>query len=134
MPASSPGPRMTSGLSVGKRARNARELLYEQCSLHCASNACNSTSVGSRSRRAAIVRASGTLSASPCARSSRSSSASSASLTRKRRTLSAWSLGNGSVGRRRRSVELLIGLHDRRARVGLHEQGSAEENRVLERQ
>src|SRR6188508_2893888 len=55
-PAFSPGPWMTRGPVVGRRARWTRELLYEQCSLHITLSTPSSVNVGvlpSRSHAAA---------------------------------------------------------------------------------
>ena len=47
-PAPSPGPTSTHGASVGKRDRNARDDLYEQCSDHITEYIASSRWVGSR--------------------------------------------------------------------------------------
>src|SRR6188474_1112647 len=49
-PAFSPGPWMTRGPLVGRRARWTRELLYEQCSLHMTLSTPSSVYVGTRPR------------------------------------------------------------------------------------
>src|SRR4051794_12672588 len=50
-PAFSPGPWITRGPVVGRRARCTRELLYEQCSLHMTLRTPSSEYVGARPRR-----------------------------------------------------------------------------------
>src|SRR5262249_19078878 len=47
-PAPSPGPTNTHGALVGKRDRNTRDDLYEQCSDHMTEYIASSTSLGSR--------------------------------------------------------------------------------------
>src|SRR5665213_589399 len=54
MPASWPTPTTTFSPVTGKRLRKCRLDLYEQCSLHWASNACSSTTLGSRPRATRI--------------------------------------------------------------------------------
>src|SRR6185436_1502992 len=67
-PAFSPGPWMTRGPDVGRRARWTRELLYEQCSLHITLSTPSSAYVGSRPRRATTRACSSAVSL--CARTS----------------------------------------------------------------
>ena len=55
-PAFSPGPSMTRGDSVGKRARWRRDDLYEQCSDHIAENIPSSVGLGGLPSRAPICR------------------------------------------------------------------------------
>src|SRR5688500_2725240 len=60
-PAFSPGPTATRGRVVGSVRRSFFECLYAQCSLHIAPNIAHSSGFGSRSRRARMRSASGSV-------------------------------------------------------------------------
>src|SRR5688572_20637963 len=60
-PAFSPGPTATRGPVVGSVRRSFFECLYAQCSLHIAPNIAHSSGFGSRSRRARMRSASGSV-------------------------------------------------------------------------
>ena len=107
---------MTVGPSIGSLRRWRRLDLYEQCSLHCASNAYSSVSVGSRPKCATIARSSSGESATPVGFAHVPVRSSVADLLR------------------RRDVQLGVGLQHGGARVGLDQQHAPEDDRIFERE